>query len=60
MITLAGGFCLVIRYKMWLTFYKQFLRQYSFAKKLQSQTVIKEKRCKELLYEKGACTLKCW
>jgi len=29
------------------------LRQYSFAKKLQSQTVSTEKLCKALLYEKG-------
>jgi len=29
------------------------LRQYSFAKKLQSQTVIKEKLCKTLSYKKG-------
>jgi len=30
------------------------LSQYSFAKKLQSQTVIREKLCKALLYKKGA------
>jgi hypothetical protein len=28
-----------------LTFYKQLLGQYSFAKKTQTQTVIKEKLC---------------
>jgi hypothetical protein len=37
------------------TFYVQLLRQYYFAKKLQSQTVIREKLCKALLYEKGLC-----
>jgi len=31
-----------------------FLRQYTFAKKTQSQTVIREKLRKALLYEKGA------
>jgi len=36
------------------TFYKQLLRQYSFAKKLQNQTVIREKLLKALLREKGA------
>jgi len=36
------------------TFYKQLLRQYSFAKKLQRQVVIRENLHKALLYEKGA------
>jgi len=35
-------------------FYKQLLRQYSFAKKLQSQNVSREKLRKALLYKKGA------
>ena len=35
------------------TFYKQFLCQYSFAKKLQSQTAIREKLSKSLSYKKG-------
>jgi len=30
------------------------LHQYSFAKKSQSQILIKEKLCKALLYKKGA------
>jgi len=34
--------------------YEQLLRRYSFAKKLQSQTVIREKLRKTLLYEKSA------
>jgi len=33
-------------------FYEQLLRQYFFAKKLQSQTVIRENHCKKLLYKK--------
>jgi len=33
------------------TFYKQLLRQYFMAKKLQSQTVIREKLCKTLLHK---------
>jgi hypothetical protein len=33
------------------------LRQYPFAKKLQSQTVSREKLCKTLLYEKAASKL---
>jgi hypothetical protein len=36
------------------TFFEQLLRQYSLAKKFQSQTVIREKLRKILLYEKGA------
>jgi len=32
----------------------QLLRQSSYAKKLQSQTVIREKLCKSLSYKKGA------
>jgi len=35
------------------SFYKQLLRQYYFAKKLQSQNVIRENLCKTLLSEKG-------
>jgi hypothetical protein len=34
------------------TFYEQLLRQYFCARKLQSQTVTREKLCKTLLYEK--------
>jgi hypothetical protein len=34
--------------------YEQVLGQNYFAKKLQSQTVIREKLLKALLYEKGA------
>ncbi len=34
------------------TFYQQFLHSYSFAKKLQSQTVVREMLQKALLYEK--------
>jgi len=34
------------------TFYEQLLRRYSFAKKLQSQTVTREKLCESLSYEK--------
>jgi len=34
--------------------YEQLLRQYSFDKKLESQTVIREKLCKALSYEKGS------
>jgi hypothetical protein len=34
------------------TFYEQLLRGYSFAKKLQSQTVTREKLCESLSYEK--------
>jgi hypothetical protein len=34
------------------TFYEQLLRRYSCTKKLQSQTVIREKLCKLLLYKK--------
>ncbi len=37
--------------------YKQLLLQYSCAKKLQSQTVIREMRRKTLLYEKGNSTM---
>jgi len=36
------------------TFYEQLLHQYSFAKKLQSQTVNREKLCTTLSYEKAA------
>jgi len=36
------------------TFYKQLLHRYSCAKKLQSQTVAREKLRKTLAYEKGA------
>jgi len=39
-------------------FYELLLRQYSCTKKLQSQTVIREKHRKALLFNKG--TLKCW
>jgi len=39
------------------TFYKQFLRQYPFERKLQTQTVIREKPCKTLLYKKTAHTM---
>jgi hypothetical protein len=35
-------------------FYEQLLRQYSFVKKLQSQSEIREKLGKTLSYEKGA------
>jgi len=35
-------------------FYEQLLRQYSFDKKLQGQTVIREKLRKALSYEKCA------
>jgi len=35
------------------TFYEQLLRRYSFAKKLQSQTVIKETLQKALSHKKG-------
>jgi len=41
-------------YSISSTFYEQLLRRYSFAKKLQSQTVIREKPCKALLYNKGS------
>jgi len=37
------------------TFYKQLLRQYSFAKRLQSRTVIREKLSKALFLGKS-CT----
>jgi len=40
-------------------FYKQFLRQYSCAKKSQSQTITREKLHKALLYKKKA-HIKCW
>jgi len=33
------------------------LRRYYFAKKLQSQTEIREKLCNALLYEKAACKM---
>ncbi len=36
------------------TLYEEVLGQYSFAKKLQIQTVIREKLLKALQYEKGA------
>jgi len=36
------------------TFYKQLFHQYSFAKRLQSQTLIREKLRKTLSYEKPA------
>jgi len=39
------------------TFYKQLLLQYAFTKKLQIQTVIREKLCKTLLRTKGACKM---
>ncbi len=35
------------------TFYKQLLRQYSFAKKIQSQNVSREKLQRTLLHKKG-------
>jgi len=35
------------------TFYEQLLRRYSFGKKLQSQTAIREKLRKALSYKKG-------
>jgi hypothetical protein len=35
------------------TFYEQLLRQYSFAKIIQSQTVLREKLSKALSYKKG-------
>jgi len=38
-------------------FYKQLLRRYSFAKKLQRQTIIVEKLHKALLYEKDMCKM---
>jgi len=41
-----------------LTFYKQLLRQYSFAKKLQSQSVIREKlHFNTLSHKKAACKM---
>ncbi len=40
------------------TFYKQLLRQYSFATKIQNLTVIGEKLRKALLYEKVALKMK--
>jgi len=39
------------------TFYKLLLRQYSFAKKIQSQTVIREKMRKTLSYKKVGCKM---
>ena len=35
-------------------FYKQLFRQYSFAKKIPTQTVSREKLLKSILYEKDA------
>jgi len=37
--------------------YVQIFCQYSFIKKLQSQTVIREKLQEALLYEKGICKM---
>jgi hypothetical protein len=39
------------------TFYEQLCHQYSCAKKLQSQNVIREKLRKALLHEKGASNI---
>jgi hypothetical protein len=40
-----------------VSFYEQLLRPYSFGKKLQSQTVIREKSFKALSYKKGLCKM---
>ncbi len=40
-----------------LTFYEQLFHQFSFAKKLQCQTVIREKLPKALLNEKKWCVI---
>jgi len=39
------------------TFYEQLLRRNSLTKKLQSQTVIREKLQKTLLHKKTACKI---
>jgi len=49
--------CSVLQKSISSTFYKQLLHQYSLEKKLQSQTIIIEKLCKALLYEKGKCKM---
>jgi len=39
------------------TFYEQLLRRYSFAKKLQNQTVIREKLLEGLSHKKIVCKM---
>jgi len=41
------------QYSILQTFYVQLLHQYSIAKKLQSQTLIREKLCKTLFVQKS-------
>jgi len=57
----TNGFFLAI-FWLWTNFCVkkknvQLLRWYSFIKKLPSRTVIREKLCKVLLYEKGTCKM---
>jgi len=58
---LLGSVCARAAHKMMVkltlvapTFYEKLLRQYSFAKMSQSQTIIRENLHKAFLYEKGA------
>jgi hypothetical protein len=43
----------IIQWSISSTFFEQLLRQYYFAKKLETQTAIREKLCRTLSYEKG-------
>jgi len=51
--------CMQLLVSISSSFYKQLLHKYPFAKKSQSQTVIREKLQRPLLYKKGSSKIKC-